>query len=273
MRAALALPWALLLFFFFYCPLALLLAASFTVPEPGVMALKFWPLSLANYASLVDGLYAGVFIGSLRIAALSSAILLAISFPMAVWMTTLSDSGKSIAAFAVLLPFLTSFLSRIYAWFVLLRPEGIINAALRPFGLEAELLNTEPAIILGIVYAYLPFMVLPIFSALDKIDPWVWESARNLGASTPQMFRRVLVPLSMPGIKAGLILVAIPCTGEFIIAKMLGGGKTPLVGLLIEQLFMGRGTPNWPLGAAATVVLTILLSLALIALRERETAT
>ena len=173
-----------------------------------------------------------------------------------------------------MLPFWTSFLVRIYAWMGLLRPTGIINTALQTLGLIDEplaMLNTPGAVYLGIVYAYLPFMVLPLYARLEKLDPALLEAAADLGARPWRAFLAVTLPLSLPGVLAGCLLVFIPAVGEFVIPDLLGGPDTLMIGkVLWNEFFSNR---DWPMSAAVTVVLLIVLVVPIMLFQALQTRT
>lgn len=218
-------------------------------------------LDLDNYRFLAsDDLYIAALLGSLRIAALATTLLLLIGFPIALAIARARQPLRGIFVLLVILPFWTSFLIRVYAWIGILRPEGLFNAALQWLGLTSEpvlFLNTEGAILLGCVYAYLPFMVLPVYAALDRQDPRLVEAAQDLGASPLRAFWLVTVPLAWPGIAAGMLLCFIPITGEVIIPDLLGGADTLMIGrTLWSEFFSNR---DWPLASAVAVVMLILL--------------
>lgn len=270
-RMVLALPW-LWAALFFLLPLAFVVKISFaearmSVPPysdlftRGDGAVAGFNTTLANYRLLFnDALYVKAYLGSLEIALVATAFTLLLGYPMAYAIARAPAARRTLLLVLVMLPFWTSFLVRIYAWMGLLRPTGIINTALQTLGLIDEplaMLNTPGAVYLGIIYAYLPFMVLPLYARLEKLDPALLEAAADLGARPWRAFREVTLPLSLPGVLAGCLLVFIPVTGEFVIPDLLGGPDTLMIGkVLWNEFFSNR---DWPMSAAVTVVLLIVL--------------
>lgn len=218
-------------------------------------------LDLENFKLLGDDpLYWQSYLYSLRIAALTTLIALAIGYPLAYAMAAAPQRWQGVLLVLVILPFWTSFLIRVYAWIGILRPEGLLDMALGALGLTAEplrLLNTETAVLIGMVYSYLPFMVLPLFATLQKLDRSLLEAAADLGAPALTAFATVTLPLSIPGILAGSALVFIPAVGEFVIPDLLGGPDTVMIGkVLWGEFFSNR---DWPLASAVAVVLLFVL--------------
>ncbi|HEV7259739.1 MAG TPA: ABC transporter permease subunit [Bosea sp. (in: a-proteobacteria)] len=227
-------------------------------------------LDLENFRLLADDeLYWQSYLQSLRIAALTTLIALAIGYPLAYAMAAAPRRWGPILLLLVVLPFWTSFLIRVYAWIGILRPEGLLDMALGAFGLANEplrLLNTEAAVLIGMVYSYLPFMVLPLFATLEKLDRSLLEAAADLGATPVRAFLTVTLPLSLPGILAGSALVFIPSVGEFVIPDLLGGPDTVMIGkVLWNEFFSNR---DWPLASAVAIVLLIVLVLPLALLQR-----
>ena len=224
-------------------------------------------LTLDNYRLLgSDDLYLSVVISSLRIAAIATILTLLVAYPLGYAIARARRRTQGLLLLLVMVPFWTSFLIRVYAWLVILKPEGLLNAALLALGLVAEpldLINREEAVILGIVYSYLPFMVLPIYTALERVDGRLLEAAGDLGAPPWRAFLVITLPLSFPGILAGMVLVFIPATGEFVIPDLLGGPDTLMIGHVIwVEFFANR---DWPLAAALALVLLALAGLSLAA--------
>ena len=261
--------WLLL---FFAAPFAIVLKISLAesaIAQPPYTALYEYldnvltlRVSLANYLFLLtDSLYFEAYISSLRIAAISTAICLLVGYPIAYGIARTQGPMQSLLLMLVVLPSWTSFLVRIYAWMGLLRNNGIINNVLLSLGLVDEpirLLNTELAVYIGIVYCYLPFLILPLYANLVKLDNRLLEAAADLGAGPVARFMRITLPLSRGGIIAGCMLVFIPVVGEFVIPELMGGTETLMIGkVLWGEFFNNR---DWPVASAvATVMLIVLL--------------
>lgn len=217
-----------------------------------------------SYRRLLDPLYFSVLLDSIRLAAMTTLLCLLLGFPFAYQISRMSARWRAILLLLVIVPFWTSSLVRTYAMIIILQGNGLLNQALLNLGLIAEpleLLYTESAVMVGIVYTMLPFMILPLYAALEKLDYRLVEAARDLGAGWITIFRRIIVPLTLPGIVAGCILTFLPGLGCFYIADLLGGAKTLLVGNLIRDQFLAAR--DWPFGAAASVMLTALMGLLL----------
>jgi putrescine transport system permease protein len=231
-------------------------------------------LSLANYATLAsDRLYLAAYLQSLVIAAVSTAILLGVGYPVAYAMARAERRLRGFLVMLVILPFWTSFLIRVYAWINILQRDGLLNQALLALGLVREpvgLLSTNTAVLIGIVYSYFPFMVLPLYAALEKMDPSLEEAAADLGARPLKVFWSVIVPLSRPGIVAGALLCFIPIVGEFVIPDLLGGSGTLMIGQTLWTEFFGNR--DWPLASAAAVVLLCLLLFPILIYQHRQSA-
>lgn len=227
-------------------------------------------LDLETYARLTqDRLYVAAYLSSLKFAAIATAILLAIGYPIAYGISRFPPAARSALVMAVILPFWTSFLIRIYAWIAILKPAGLLNAALGAVGLPpVNLLNTEAAVVIGLVYAYLPFMVLPLYAVLEKQDESLIEAAQDLGATPAQTFWRVTVPLSLPGVIAGGLLCFIPMVGEFVIPDLLGGSETLMLGKTIwTEFFANR---DWPAASAVAIVLLATLVVPILAFQRSQ---
>jgi spermidine/putrescine transport system permease protein len=255
-------PGLMWLLLFFAVPLGIILLISLARRTPDGVIL--WGVSFENYLRLLDPLYwRGPFGNSLGLAALTTLFSFVLGYPVAYSIARRSTPVKNLLLFFVILPFFTNFLVRIYAWFILLRPEGWIAWGLRSLGLDLALLGSPVGVLIGLVYGYLPFMILPIYAALERLDFSLVEAAQDLGATHWQGFWRIIFPLSRPGVIAGAVLVFVPVLGEFLTPKLLGGGKVPMFGVLIEEKFLGR-VPDWPLGAAMALALMGLVSLVLV---------
>lgn len=217
--------------------------------------------SFDNYVWLTqDALYFNAYISSLIIAALSTVLTLLVGYPMAYGMARAPASLRPILLMLVILPFWTSFLIRVYAWIAILKPEGLLNQFLMWTGIIHDpliILNTNKAIYVGIVYSYLPFMILPIYSALEKMDYSLIEAAQDLGCKPAAAFWKITFPLSLPGIVAGCLLVFIPAVGEFVIPDLLGGSETLMIGkTLWVEFFNNR---DWPVASSVAVILLLIL--------------
>ncbi len=231
--------------------------------DEGWEAIKaaFAALSLDNFKLLVsDDLYVLSYLRSLVVAAISTSILLAIGYPIAYGMARLPQRWQGVAMMLVIVPFWTSFLIRIYAWINILQHDGLLNQVLLALHLVSApvvWLSTDSAMYLGIVYSYLPFMILPLYATLAKLDPALLEAASDLGASPRQAFWRVTFPLSLPGVGAGALLCFIPIVGEFVIPDLLAGSDTLMIGQTLWLEFFTN--KDWPVASATAVVLLLLL--------------
>jgi len=226
-------------------------------------------LSFETYTRLTaDRLYALAYLSSLKFAAVATAILLLIGYPIAYGMSRFGTGARQALLMAVVLPFWTSFLIRIYAWIAILKPAGLLNQALAVFHIAPlSLLNTDTAVIIGLVYAYLPFMVLPLYAVLERQDESLVEAARDLGCTPLAAFWRVTFPISLPGVMAGALLCFIPMVGEFVIPDLLGGSNTLMLGRTIwTEFFADR---DWPAASAVAIVLLATLAIP-IALFQRQ---
>ena len=213
--------------------------------------------TLENIARV--GQYSNVFLRSIWLGALSTVICLVLGYPVAYLISKSSLKRQSVLLMLIMLPMWMNFLLRTYAWMTLLEDSGLINSFLSLFGLPPfHMINTQGAVVLGMVYDYIPFMVLPLYTVLSKIDPAVVEAAQDLGANGRGVFLRVTFPLSMPGVISGVTMVFVPSVSTFIISKMLGGGANLMIGDLIEMQFLGSAyNPN--LGSAISLVLMVLI--------------
>ncbi len=221
----------------------------------------FGKLDFDTYAFLwSDSLYINAFLSSLQIAVFSTFFSLLVAFPMAYGMARAPERWRAILVMLIILPFWTSFLIRVYAWIGILRTEGLLNQFLLWTGIISEplaIMNTTTAVYIGIVYSYLPFMVLPIYSTLEKMDESLLEAAIDLGCSRISAFWLVTLPLALPGIIAGCFLVFIPAMGEFVIPDLLGGSGTLMMGkTLWNEFFSNR---DWPVASAVAIVLLLFL--------------
>ncbi|MDQ0419748.1 ABC transporter permease subunit [Rhizobium sp. CRIBSB] len=220
-------------------------------------------LDFENYIFLTeDSLYFNAYVSSLRIAVISTFLLLLIGYPMALAMARASVTIRPTLVMLVILPFWTSFLIRVYAWIGILKPEGLLTVLLQSVGLmdegsQVQIFRTEIAVFIGIVYSYLPFMVLPLYSALEKMDGTLLEAASDLGCPPWKAFWKITFPLSIPGVIAGSMICFIPITGEFVIPDLLGGADTLMIGKTLWTEFFGNR--DWPLASAVAVLLLLIL--------------
>lgn len=234
---------------------------------------EFWAaLDFENYVFLTsDSLYWKAYLSSLRIAALATFFTLLIGFPIAYAMANAPDEWRPSLMMLVILPFWTSFLIRVYAWIGILSNDGFLNQILMWTGVIAEplvILNTNTAVYIGIVYTYLPFMILPIYSTLEKLDGSLLEAAQDLGCTKIGAFWSVTVHLAKPGVIAGCFLVFIPALGEFVIPSLLGGSKTLMIGkVLWEEFFSNR---DWPVAAAVAIILLLILIVPIVLFQRNE---
>jgi len=218
-------------------------------------------LNLENYVFITtDALYRNAYLSSLTIASISTLLTLMIGFPLAYGMARASDGIRPILLMLVILPFWTSFLIRVYAWIGILKPEGLLNQLLLTLGLidtPLTILNTNTAVYIGIVYSYLPFMVLPIYATLEKLDYSLIEAAQDLGCTALGAFWKITLRLAVPGIAAGCLLVFIPAVGEFVIPDLLGGSETLMIGKVLWTEFFNNG--DWTVSSALAMILLFLL--------------
>ncbi|MEY8097800.1 ABC transporter permease subunit [Falsihalocynthiibacter sp. S25ZX9] len=229
-------------------------------------------LDFENYIFLTeDDLYWKAYLSSIKIATVSTFFTLLVGFPIAYSMAKAPDEWRPSLMLLIILPFWTSFLIRVYAWIGILSNEGFLNQFLMGFGLISEpltILNTNTAVYIGIVYTYLPFMVLPIYATLEKLDGTLIEAAEDLGCTRFSAFWSVTAPLSKPGVIAGCFLVFIPALGEFVIPSLLGGSETLMIGkVLWEEFFSNR---DWPVASAVATILLLLLIIPIVLFQRNE---
>jgi putrescine transport system permease protein len=271
LRAAVTVPWFWLLLFFL-APFAIILKIS--LADPLVALPPFTPLidwakqgwdqvyvTVDNYLFLFqDRYYAVIYLSSIKLAAISTLLCLLLGYPMAYFIARQPPRWRNLLLLGIILPFWISFLLRVYAWIGLLNTNGVINNFLQWAGLidhPLPLIYNDFAVYLGIVYSYLPFMILPLYANLEKQDLDLQDAAADLGARRWEVFRDVTLPLSMPGVIAGSLLVFIPAIGEFIIPALLGGSDTLMIGrALWDEFFINR---DWPVASAVSVILLLIL--------------
>jgi len=246
---------------FFAAPLAIVCGYSFlTRGEYGGVE---QPWTFENFTRLADPLYLAILWRSVRIAALATGLCVALGFPLALFIAR-AGKRRNLYLQLVLLPFWTSFLVRTYAWLFILRDTGLVNTVLQSLHIidaPLQLLYNEGAVLAGLVYNFLPFFVLPMYATLERLDPALLEAAADLGARPLATLRRVIIPVSMPGIVAGAVLVFIPCLGAYLTPDLLGGGKTVMLGNLVQNQF--TTARDWPFGSAASLVLMLASALLL----------
>ncbi|MCD8159827.1 MAG: ABC transporter permease [Clostridiales bacterium] len=260
-KKLLAIPYVVWMAIFVIVPLLLVVGYAFTTRDGG--------FSVENFTTMAQ--YWSVFLTSFRLALIATLICLLIGYPVAYWISRESPNVRRIAMVLIMLPMWMNFLLRTYAWMSLLENTGIINTFLQNigffnlinniFGTEIEyfhMINTSGAVVLGMVYNYLPFMIMPITTVIEKIDPSVVEAAEDLGASGVQVFGRVIFPLSLPGVLSGITMVFIPSVSTFAISSLLGGGMTLLLGDLIQTQFYGSAY-NPYLGSAISLVMMVIV--------------
>lgn len=253
--------------------LPLLVIVLYSVLTPGPRGGVVWTFTFNNYIDLfTQDLYVNAYVRSLWIGAVTTVICLLISYPLALYIVQSPPRRRSVLLFLILLPFWTNFLVRTYAWMFILSNNGLLNSLIQALGMPRQtLLNTTGAVLVGLVYGELPFMVLPIYASLDRFDFTLLEAAADLGANRARAFLRVMLPLTMPGIAAGSVLVFIPTVGQFVVSDLLGGAKVDLLGNLLQRLFTRSNPPNWPLGSAMALVFMAVLTVGVI-LYFRNTA-
>ena len=270
-RLVLLIPYAWLLIFFL-APFFIVLkisVAELTIASPPFTPMIEWAgdrimqirIVLDNFAYLwQDDLYAITYLNSLKISTISTILCLLLGYPIAYAIVRSSHTTKHILLMLIILPFWTSFLLRVYAWMGILADQGLINDIIRWFGFEpVRLLYTETAVYIGIVYTYVPFMILPLYANMEKLDWELLEAAADLGARPTTTFFTVTLPMTVPGIIAGSLLVFIPATGEFVIPDLLGGGNVLMIGRVLYNEF--NSNIDWPVASAVAIALLLLLVL------------
>jgi spermidine/putrescine transport system permease protein len=255
-------PSALWLIVFFVAPLFIVLVYSFL--QRGEFGSVVWDFSLENYQRVFDPLYFNTFLRSIYIAVFTTVICLLLGFPLAYFIATRPPRWRNALLIALIIPFWTNFLIRTYAWLAILRTNtGLINVTLMNLGLIREplpIFGNDFAIILGLVYAWLPDMVLPLYAALERLDKSLIEAAGDLYATRSRVFLRVIWPLALPGVIAGSMLVFIPALGAFVTPAILGGGKSLMIGNIINNQFLSAR--DWPFGSALSTLMMLLMLVA-----------
>jgi spermidine/putrescine transport system permease protein len=253
---------------FVIAPTAILFVYSFC--DRDELGRVVYTFTLDNYQRVFDAVYLRIFVRSLGYAALTTVLCILIGFPMAYCIGRARETVRRQLLLLLMVPFWTSFLVRTYAWITILKQEGLLNGmwqALASTAAPLDLLYTPFAVTLGLVYAYLPFMVLPIYGSVEKLDGAMIEAAHDLGAGPWRVFSSVIIPLTLPGIAAGTVLVFVPAIGMFAITDLLGGARVPLIGNVIQNQF--TQARDWPFGSALGVVFLLLFATAYWALQRR----
>jgi spermidine/putrescine transport system permease protein len=265
---ALLAPMVLWLTLFVVVPGIILLVYSFCErDEVGGVIFTF---TLQNYQRAFDGVYLWIFARSIGYAAVTTVLCVIIGYPVAYYIARVEESLRNKLLLLVMVPFWTSFLIRTYAWITILKQEGLLNSFLAATRLDIgpfNLLYTPVAVVIGLVYAYLPFMILPIYGSAEKLDNSMIEAAYDLGAGPVRAFQSVIVPLTMPGIAAGTLLVFVPAIGMFAITDLMGGAKVPMIGNVIQNQFLQAR--DWPFGAALGIIFMLMFALTYVILQRR----
>ena len=265
-----AIPYVIWMALFVVAPIIMVVIYAFSSASGG--------FTLDNFAKM--GTYTVVFTRSFKLALIATAICVLIGYPVSYKMSKEGPRFQRLAMVLIMLPMWMNFLLRTYSWMAILENNGLLNQLFRKIGLIAlynnifgtdisffRMINTQGAVVLGMVYNYLPFMILPIYSVIVKLDHSLIEAARDLGANSFQVFRRVILPLSLPGVLSGITMVFVPSVSTFAISKMLGGGTEMLLGDLIEQQYMG-GAYNPYLGAAISLVMMVIVVICMVVMNR-----
>ena len=265
-----AIPYVIWMALFVVAPIIMVVIYAFSASVGG--------FTLDNFAKM--GTYTVVFTRSFKLALIATAICVLIGYPVSYKMSKEGPRFQRLAMVLIMLPMWMNFLLRTYSWMAILENNGLLNQLFRKIGLIAlynnifgtdirffRMINTQGAVVLGMVYNYLPFMILPIYSVIVKLDHSLIEAARDLGANSVQVFRRVILPLSLPGVLSGITMVFVPSVSTFAISKMLGGGTEMLLGDLIEQQYMG-GAYNPYLGAAISLVMMVIVVICMVVMNR-----
>ena len=265
-----AVPYEVWMAIFVVAPIVIIVVYAFSAADGG--------FSLENFVSM--GEYTDVFLRSFKLALIATAVCLLIGYPVSYWMSREGKSFQRMAMVLIMLPMWMNFLLRTYSWMTILENNGLLNQLFQKIGLIAlynrvtgadveffQMINTQGAVVLGMVYNYLPFMILPIYSVIIKLDRSLIEAARDLGANSVMVFRKVILPLSLPGVLSGITMVFVPSVSTFAISRMLGGGTELLLGDLIERQFLG-GAYNPQLGAAISLVMMVIVLVCMIVMNR-----
>lgn len=279
---ALLSPATLVIVGFFLVPMAIM--ALYSLLEPGLyggVEWSFYPDNFGRILGWADGsneefeiVYLEILLRSFKLAAMTVVLTLAVCYPAAFWVARQPERRRNFFLFLITLPFFTSLIVRLYAWVLILRPTGFLNLALQALGLADRPLNliySETAVLIGMTYIFIPFMFMPIYASVEKLDRKLLEASADLGASRWQSFWRIVFPLTLPGIAAGSIIVFIPSLGNFIVPSLLGGARVVMIGNLVEQQFLAAR--NWPFGAAlAMLIMAAMLVFLLLYVRWQSRA-
>ncbi len=265
-----AVPYEVWMAIFVVAPIVIIVVYAFSSADGG--------FSLENFVNM--GEYTDVFLRSFKLALIATAVCLLIGYPVSYWMSREGKSFQRMAMVLIMLPMWMNFLLRTYSWMTILENNGLLNQLFQKIGLIAlynrvtgadveffQMINTQGAVVLGMVYNYLPFMILPIYSVIIKLDRSLIEAARDLGANSVMVFRKVTLPLSLPGVLSGITMVFVPSVSTFAISRMLGGGTELLLGDLIERQFLG-GAYNPQLGAAISLVMMVIVLVCMIVMNR-----
>ena len=265
-----AVPYEVWMAIFVVAPIVIIVVYAFSSADGG--------FSLENFVNM--GEYMDVFLRSFKLALIATAVCLLIGYPVSYWMSREGKSFQRMAMVLIMLPMWMNFLLRTYSWMTILENNGLLNQLFQKIGLIAlynrvtgadveffQMINTQGAVVLGMVYNYLPFMILPIYSVIIKLDRSLIEAARDLGANSVMVFRKVILPLSLPGVLSGITMVFVPSVSTFAISRMLGGGTELLLGDLIERQFLG-GAYNPQLGAAISLVMMVIVLVCMIVMNR-----
>jgi spermidine/putrescine transport system permease protein len=275
-RAVLLAPVTLFLGIFFLGPLVIIAVYAFLTPGLyGGVEWTFYHWNFGRIFGWADGLmelfepvYLQILGRSLGLAALTVLVCLLVCYPVAFWIARLPERARLVFLFLITLPFFASLIVRLYAWLLILKPSGLLGTLFGAVGLDApDILYTQTAVILGMVYIFIPFMFLPLFSAIDNLDPALAEASADLGAGPAQTFRKVILPQTLPGIAGGSVIVFIPAVGNFVVPDVLGGANGLMIGNMVEQQFLS--SRNWPFGSALAMVIMAVVLVVLITFTTR----
>lgn len=261
-------PLYLFTLLFVLGPMIYMVAVSFATNNGSEYGFR-WIFTLDNYRKMLDPVYLQCFVQSFKLAFSTTLLVAAIGYPFGYFMAKLSARAKRVMMFLIMVPFWTSSLIRLYGWIIILQVKGVLNTVLKALGFidkPLKILYSYPAVLIGMVYALLPFMILSVYSSVEKMDWSLVEAARDLGAAPWEAFLTVTLKLTLPGLLSGVILTFVPSMGLFFIADILGGNKIVLVGSLIQDQ-LTRGS-NWPFAAALAVILTVMTSLMIFLYRK-----